>query len=163
MKSRQGFGLSSSGGISAMAAARTLREIMTKDCATVTLKDNVYEAAVKMKQEDTGFIPVVEGKKLIGVLTDRDLVIRGFAAKKEGSTAIKEVMSDKVVSVPPDTTVDEAAKVMAKEQIRRLPVVENGEFVGIVSIGDLAVRDKFEDEAGEALSQISETNKQPVM
>lgn len=143
-------------------ASRTLREIMTTDCVTVTLKDNVYEAAVKMKQEDTGFIPVVDGKKLIGVLTDRDLVIRGYAAKKEGSTAIKEVMSDKVYSVSPDTTVDEAAKVMAKEQIRRLPVVENGELVGIVSIGDLAVRDKFEDEAGEALGQISEKNKQNV-
>ena len=142
--------------------ARTLREIMTTDVSTVTLKDNVYEVAVKMKQEDTGFIPVVEGKKLIGVITDRDLVIRGFADKKEGSTAIKEVMSDRVVSVSPDTTVDEAAKVMAKEQIRRLPVVENGELVGIVSIGDLAVRDKFEDEAGEALSQISEKDKQPV-
>ncbi|CAG7604110.1 Hypoxic response protein 1 [Paenibacillus solanacearum] len=142
--------------------ARTLREIMTTDVSTVTLKDNVYEVAVKMKQEDTGFIPVVEGKKLIGVITDRDLVIRGFAEKKEGSTAIKEVMSDRVVSVPPDTTVDEAAKVMAKEQIRRLPVVENSELVGIVSIGDLAVRDKFEDEAGEALSQISEKDKQPV-
>ncbi|MEK8131929.1 CBS domain-containing protein [Paenibacillus filicis] len=144
-------------------AARTLREIMTKDCVTVTLQDNVYEAAVKMKQEDTGFIPVVDGKKLIGVLTDRDLVIRGFAAKKEGSTAIKEVMSDRVVSVSPDTTADEAARVMAKEQIRRLPIVENGEFVGIVSIGDLAVRDKFEDEAGEALSRISKSDKQPVM
>ncbi|WP_159887096.1 CBS domain-containing protein [Paenibacillus puerhi] len=144
-------------------ASRTLREIMTKDCITVTLKDNVYEAAVKMKQEDTGFIPVVDGNRLIGVLTDRDLVIRGFAEKKEGSTAIKEVMSDRVVSVPPETTVDEAARIMAKEQIRRLPIVENGEFVGIVSIGDLAVRDKFEDEAGEALSKISESNKQPVM
>ncbi|CAG7622681.1 CBS domain-containing protein [Paenibacillus allorhizosphaerae] len=142
--------------------ARTLREIMTTDVSTVTLKDNVYEVAVKMKQEDTGFIPVVEGKKLIGVITDRDLVIRGYASKREGSAAIKEVMSDRVVSVPPETTVDEAAKVMAKEQIRRLPVVENGELVGIVSIGDLAVRDKFEDEAGEALSQISEKDKQPV-
>lgn len=143
-------------------STRTLREIMTTDCSTVTLKDNVYEAAVKMKQEDTGFIPVVEGKKLIGVLTDRDLVIRGYAEKREGSAAIQQVMSDRVVSVPPETTVDEAAKIMAKEQIRRLPVVENGELVGIVSIGDLAVRDKFEDEAGEALSQISEQDKQTV-
>ncbi|MCM3267514.1 CBS domain-containing protein [Paenibacillus elgii] len=143
-------------------STRTLREIMTTDCSTVTLKDNVYEAAVKMKQEDTGFIPVVEGRKLIGVLTDRDLVIRGFAEKREGSTAIKEVMSDRVVSVPPETTVDEASKIMAKEQIRRLPVVENGDLVGIVSIGDLAVRDKFEDEAGEALSQISEQDKLTV-
>lgn len=141
---------------------RKLRDIMTTDCATVTLKDNVYEAAVKMKQEDTGFIPVVEGNKLIGVLTDRDLVIRGFAAKKEGSTAIKEVMSDRVVSISPEASVDEAVKLMSKEQIRRLPVVENGDLIGIVSIGDLAVRDKFEDEAGEALSQISEKDKKPV-
>ncbi|WP_281887859.1 CBS domain-containing protein [Paenibacillus sp. YYML68] len=141
---------------------KKLRDIMTTDCATVTLKDNVYEAAVKMKQEDTGFIPVVDGKKLIGVITDRDLVIRGYAAKIEGSGAIKDVMSDKVVSVSPETTVEEAAKVMAKEQIRRLPVVENGELVGIVSIGDLAVRDKFEDEAGEALSVISEKHKETV-
>ncbi|KZE84262.1 CBS domain-containing protein [Paenibacillus elgii] len=143
-------------------STRTLREIMTTDCSTVTLKDNVYEAAVKMKQEDTGFIPVVEGRKLIGVLTDRDLVIRGYAEKREGSAAIKQVMSDRVVSVPPETTVDEAAKIMAKEQIRRLPVVANGDLVGIVSIGDLAVRDKFEDEAGEALSQISEQDKLTV-
>ncbi|UUZ85796.1 CBS domain-containing protein [Paenibacillus sp. P26] len=143
-------------------STRTLREIMTTDCQTVTLKDNVYEAAVKMKNEDTGFIPVVDGKKLIGVLTDRDLVIRGYADKREGSASIKEVMTDRVVSVPPETTVDEAARLMAKEQIRRLPVVENGDLVGIVSIGDLAVRDKFEDEAGEALSQISEKDKQPV-
>ncbi|OXM85879.1 CBS domain-containing protein [Paenibacillus rigui] len=143
--------------------SRTLKEIMTTDCSTVTLQDNVYEVAVKMKQEDTGFIPVVDGKKLIGVITDRDLVIRGFAAKKEGSTAVKEVMSsNQITSATPETTVDEAAKLMAKQQIRRLPVVENGNLVGIVSIGDLAVRDKFEDEAGEALSQISEKDKVTV-
>lgn len=143
--------------------AKKIKEIMTKDCATVTLKDNVYEVAVKMKQEDTGFIPVVDGKKLIGVITDRDLVIRGFAAKKEGSTAVSEVMSsNKITSATPETTVDEAAKLMASQQIRRLPVVENGELVGIVSIGDLAVRSTFEDEAGEALSEISEKDKVTV-
>lgn len=143
--------------------SRTLREIMTTDCSTVTLKDNVYEVAVKMKKEDTGFIPVVEGRKLIGVITDRDLVLRGYAEKREGSASVEQVMSDRVVSVSPDTTVDEAAKLMAKEQIRRLPVVENGELAGIVSIGDLAVRDHFEDEAGEALSQISEKNKESML
>lgn len=133
---------------------------MTTDCATVTLQDNVYEVAVKMKQEDTGFIPVVEGKKLIGVITDRDLVLRGYAAKREGSAAVKEVMSsNQITTATPDTTVDEAAKLMAKQQIRRLPVVENGNLVGIVSIGDLAIREIFENEASEALSQISEKNK----
>jgi CBS domain-containing protein len=143
--------------------ARTVKEIMTRDCATVTLKDNVYEAAVIMKQEDTGFIPVVDGKRLIGVITDRDLVLRGYADKREGSAAIKEVMSNQqITTATPDTTVEEAAKLMANHQIRRLPVVENGELVGIVSIGDLAVRSNSEDEAGEALSEISEEHKDKV-
>jgi CBS domain-containing protein len=134
----------------------TLRDIMSKDIVTVTLQDNVYEIAVKMKQHDIGFIPVVEGKKLIGVVTDRDLVIRGFAEKREGSAAVKQVISEDVITAKPDITVDEAARLMAKKQIRRLPVVENGELLGVVAIGDLAVRQKFEDEAGEALSEISE-------
>lgn len=139
---------------------KKIKEIMTKDFATVTLKDNIYEVALKMKQEDTGFIPVVEGSKLIGVITDRDIVIRGLAEKKEGSTAVKEVMSsNQITSATLETTVDEAAKLMAKQQIRRLPVVDNGNLVGIVSIGDLAVRQNSEDEAGEALSRISEKDK----
>ncbi|MCU6795240.1 CBS domain-containing protein [Paenibacillus sp. WQ 127069] len=140
--------------------ASLIKDIMTKQFATVTLKDNVYEVAVKMKQEDTGFIPVVEGTKLIGVITDRDIVIRGLAEKKEGSAAVEKVMSStQITSATPQTTIDEAAKLMAKQQIRRLPVVDNGKLVGIVSIGDLAVRDKFADEAGEALNQISEKEK----
>ncbi|MDB5052546.1 MAG: hypothetical protein JWM44_596 [Bacilli bacterium] len=139
---------------------KTVKEIMSKDCVTVTLEDNVYEIAVKMKQNDIGFIPVVQGNKLIGVVTDRDLVIRGYAEKKEGSAQVKDVISDnKITSVPSSTTVDEAAKIMAKEQIRRLPIVDNGELVGVVAIGDLAVRNIFENEASDALSKISESDK----
>lgn len=141
------------------STVKTVKEIMSEDCVTLTLQDNIFEAAVKMKQHDIGFIPVLEGKKLIGVVTDRDLVIRGYAEKHSGSTAIKEVLSEQVTTVSPSTSVDEAAKLMANEQIRRLPVVENGDLVGIVAIGDMAVRTKFEDEAGEALSKISETDK----
>jgi CBS domain-containing protein len=138
---------------------KTVKEIMSKDCVTVTLQDNVYEIAVKMKQNDIGFIPVVEGKKLIGVVTDRDLVVRGLAEKREGSAAVQQVISENITSIPSNLTVDEAAKIMAKEQVRRLPVVDNGELVGVVAIGDLAVRDKFENEAGEALSKISKPDK----
>ncbi|WP_240343830.1 CBS domain-containing protein [Paenibacillus sp. SYP-B3998] len=134
---------------------------MTRDCVTVTLLDNVFEIATKMKQYDIGFVPVVEGKKLIGVVTDRDLVIRGYAEKKSGSTAVEEVITKDVATIEASTSIEEAAKIMAKDQVRRLPVVENGELVGIVAIGDLAVRDNFEDEAGEALSQIS-SDKIPV-
>jgi CBS domain-containing protein len=140
---------------------KTVKEIMSKDCATVTLKDNVYEIAVKMKQFDTGFIPVVEGSKLIGVVTDRDLVIRGYAEKREGSASVEQVMSKDITCIQPDATVEEAAKMMASKQIRRLPVCENGNLVGVVSIGDLAVNEKSDQAAGEALSQIS-VNKNPV-
>ncbi|MGO4270794.1 CBS domain-containing protein [Paenibacillus sp. TAF58] len=136
-------------------AGQKVRDIMSKDCVTVTLQDNIYEIALKLKQHDIGLVAVVEGKKLIGVVTDRDLVVRGYAEKHSGSTAVAEVMTKDIESISPDTTVDEAAKIMAKNQIRRLPVVENGELVGIVAIGDLAVRGSFEDEAGEALSKIS--------
>jgi CBS domain-containing protein len=136
-------------------AGKTVRDIMSKDCVTVTLQDNVYEIALKMKQHDIGFVAVVEGKKLIGVVTDRDLVVRGYAEKHSGSTAVDQVITKDIATITPDTSVEEAAKIMAKDQIRRLPVVENGELVGIVAIGDLAVRGSFEDEAGEALSKIS--------
>jgi CBS domain-containing protein len=135
---------------------KQVKEIMTKDCATVTLQDNIFEIASLMKNNDVGIIPVVEGKKLIGVVTDRDLVVRGYAEKHSGSTSVKEVMSSSLRTIPANITVDEAAKIMAREQVRRLPVVENDELVGIVSIGDLAVREIFEDNAGSALSSISE-------
>jgi CBS domain-containing protein len=134
---------------------KTVKDIMSRDCITVSLRDNVYEAAVKMKEHDIGFIPVVEGKRLVGVVTDRDLVVRGYAAKRDGSAAVEQVISEHIKTIPSNTSVDDAAKLMAKEQIRRLPVVDNGELVGIVAIGDLAIRDKFENEAGEALSRIS--------
>ncbi|SFI29565.1 CBS domain-containing protein [Paenibacillus sp. UNC496MF] len=136
--------------------SRVVKELMSTDCVTATLKDNVYELAVLMRDHDIGFVPIVEGKKLIGIVTDRDLVIRGYAEKHSGSTAVSDVMTDEVKTIDAGTSGDEAARIMASHQIRRLPVVENGNLVGIVSIGDLAVREIFVDEAGQALSSISE-------
>ncbi|MCA0753921.1 CBS domain-containing protein [Paenibacillus sp. N4] len=141
---------------------RTVKQIMSTDCVTATLQDNVYELALKMKQHDIGFIPILEGKKLAGVVTDRDLVIRGIAEKHPGSAAVEEVMTNHVDSITSDTSADDAAKLMASKQIRRLPVVDNGELVGVLAIGDLAVREIFVNEAGEALSAISEHDAQPV-
>lgn len=135
---------------------KTIKDIMSTDCVTVTLQDNIYEIAVKMKQNDIGFVPVVDGKKLIGVVTDRDLVIRGYAEKNSGSAPVKDVMSTDVTTISPETTVDEAARLMAKQKIRRLPVVSGGELIGVVAIADLAVREVFVNEAGQALSEISE-------
>ena len=140
-----------------MAVQRTLREIMTTDVTTVTLKDNVYEVAVKMRDWNVGVIPVVDEKNdVIGVITDRDIVIRGLAEKHEGSCEVGKVMTRDILLGQPGMSADEAAKLMAKNQIRRLPVVEHGKLVGIVSIGDLAVRQVLQNEAGEALAEISE-------
>lgn len=137
---------------------RKVSEIMTHEVVTVTPEDNVYEVAVKMKQHDTGFIPVVEqgSDKLIGVITDRDLVVRGIAEKHPGSTAVETVMTRDIKTAKADMSVDEAAELMAEQQIRRLPVTEGDRLIGIVSIGDLAVRNLFADNAGEALSDISQ-------
>lgn len=136
---------------------KKVSEIMTNDVVTVTPQDNVYEVAVKMKENDTGFIPVVEnGDKLIGVITDRDLVIRCIAEKHPGSTAVDTVMTKGIKTASREMSVDEAAELMAEQQIRRLPVTEGDRLIGIVSIGDMAVRNIFADNAGEALSQISE-------
>lgn len=133
-----------------------IQKIMTDSVVTCTAQDNIYEAAVKMKQHDTGFIPIVDGERLIGVVTDRDLVIRAMAEKHPGSTSIRDVMTEEVISVGPEATIDETAELMADHQVRRLPVVQGGKLVGIVSLGDLAVHVHFADEAGEALSEISE-------
>lgn len=135
---------------------KKIRDIMSHHVVSVTPQDNIYEIAVKMKENDIGFIPVLDGKKLVGVVTDRDLVIRGYAEKHSGSTSVTEVISKDIVTVSPDDSVDKAAELMADDKIRRLPVVESGNLVGVVAIGDLAVRGTLEEEAGKALSEISE-------
>jgi CBS domain-containing protein len=138
---------------------KTVKEVMTKEPVAVTLLDNVYEVAVKMRDHDTGFIPVIdneEDKTLLGVITDRDLVIRGYAAKHPGSTAVEKVMSREIQTVSENTSVDEAAELMSSWQIRRLAVTSGQKLIGVVSIGDLAARNIFVDEAGEALHDISQ-------
>lgn len=135
---------------------KTVKQIMSTDCVTATIQDNLYELAVKMKQYDIGFVPIIDGKKLIGVVTDRDLVIRGYAEKHSGSTAVAEVMTTDIDTITSETSADEAANLMALKQIRRLPVVDNGDLIGVLAIGDLAVREIFVNEAGDALSAISE-------
>lgn len=135
---------------------RKIADVMTSRCVTLTPNDNIYEAAVAMRDHDIGFIPVVEGSRLVGVLTDRDLVVRGIAEKHSGSNSIMECVTKDVQTVSPNLSVDEAASMMAEKQIRRLPVVENGELKGVVALGDLAIREIFVSEAGEALSSISE-------
>ncbi|UCZ51856.1 CBS domain-containing protein [Bacillus shivajii] len=135
---------------------KTLKDIMTSDVETCSPQDNVYEVAVKMKELNVGAIPICENQHLLGMITDRDIVMRGVAEKKPNSSQVTDVMSDHLLTAEPSMSVDEAAKMMAEKQIRRLPIVENSRLVGIVSLGDLAIHTSTEHDAAFALSEISE-------
>jgi CBS domain-containing protein len=139
---------------------KQLNDIMTKQVDFVAPSDNVYEVAVKMKQDNVGVIPVCENDQLIGVITDRDIVIRGVAEKRPGSTQVSDIMSSELFTGSPEMSVEEAAKLMADKQIRRLPIVENNKMVGIISLGDLSLAKESNSAAGHALSEVSEQNSQ---
>ncbi|MEH7222432.1 CBS domain-containing protein [Bacillus sp. JJ1566] len=137
----------------------SVRDVMSTDVEYCTPLDNVYEVAVKMKDLDVGAIPILEDKKLIGMITDRDLVVRGYAEKRSGSNKVTNVMSEDLITCTPDTSLEEASQLMAKHQIRRLPVIENEQLVGMLSIGDLSTNKTSDHYAGEALSDISEQDQ----
>ncbi|MGI6703288.1 MAG: CBS domain-containing protein [Clostridia bacterium] len=140
-----------------------LADIMTRDVRTIDASSSVEDAARMMKELNVGSLPVSENGNITGIITDRDVVLRNVAdGKAPSDTRVDEVMSKTVVTATPDMDVHRAADLMAKNQIRRLPVVENNRMVGIVSIGDLAVRNIYENEAGEALSSISKPSKPSV-
>ncbi|KQL54751.1 inosine-5'-monophosphate dehydrogenase [Heyndrickxia shackletonii] len=136
-----------------------VRDIMTKEVETCSLLDTIHEVALKMKEENVGAIPIIDNERLVGMITDRDIVLRCVAERQPFSSKVEEVMSTNLFTITPDTTTQEAARMMAQHQIRRLPVVEKSKLVGIVALGDFAVRDLTDHQAGEALSQISETTE----
>ena len=131
-------------------------ELMTSDPATVGPDDPCARAATLMKEEDCGAIPVVRDGKLVGIVTDRDITIRAVAEGRDAKTfPVSNVMSADPVTVTPDTDADEAARIMAEFQVRRLPVVEDGRLLGIVVTAQLARRETTA-EMGETFKEISE-------
>ena len=134
-----------------------VKELMTPSPAVVRPEDMASQAATLMKQEDCGAIPVVSnGGRLVGIVTDRDIVIRAVAAGKDPrSTPVSTVMSADPVTLSPDADADEAEKTMAERQVRRLPVVEDGHLVGILVTAHLARRSNARD-VGETIKGISE-------
>lgn len=129
---------------------------MTTDVKSVSPNDSLSQAALLMEQLNVGSVPVVDNNKVVGIVTDRDITLRNVARGQNPNQKVSDVMTTNVTSAPPDMDVHSAANIMASNQIRRLPVVDNGNLVGIVAIGDLAVEDIFENEAGEALHDISQ-------
>jgi CBS domain-containing protein len=133
-----------------------IRELMTKQPTTVQPDATLGEVATLMKQEDCGSIPVVEDGRLVGIVTDRDIVVRGIASGADAKTQrVSKVMSSDPVTVSPDDDVADAEMKMADRQIRRLPVVEDGKLVGIVVTAQIA-RAGNERKVGETLREISE-------
>ncbi len=136
---------------------RKIADVMTPNPQTVTEKDSIRDVARIMAKRDTGVVPVVEGKKIIGLITDRDIVIRLVATGKDlGNARVTEAMTKNVRSVKEDTPVNEVLALMGKAEIRRVTVLNrNDEIVGIVSIGDLAKTDQ-DGKIGQTLEDISE-------
>lgn len=133
-----------------------VRDLMTTEVSVANPNTPVSQVASKMKELNVGSIPICDSNnRVVGIVTDRDIVTRSVSSGNINTNA-QDVMSGHLVYATPDMHAHEAANLMAEHQIRRLPVVENGKLVGILAIGDLSTVDIYINEAGDALSQISE-------
>lgn len=133
-----------------------ISEIMTKDVISLSVEDTVEHAAILMKEHNIGSIPVRSSQKIVGIVTDRDIIMRSAAEGSDIKTQkVRDIMTSNPVLGDQNINVDDAARIMSERQIRRLPIVSNNELVGMVSLGDLAVEPNLHKEASDALSEIS--------
>lgn len=135
---------------------RTIRDLMTEKPRTVSSRDHVVDAARLMRDEDAGAIPIVDDNRLVGMLTDRDIAVRLVADGRDpSSTTVGDIASQNVVTIDPQQELDEALRLMAEHQVRRLPVVEeDGKLVGIVAQADVA-REGDSHRVGDTVGEIS--------
>ncbi|HEX2804328.1 MAG TPA: CBS domain-containing protein [Sphingomicrobium sp.] len=130
-------------------------EVMTRDVKTVRPNQTTREAAGFMLSEDTGSIPVSDGDRLVGMITDRDIAVRGVAKGHGPDTLVRDVMTDDVICARESDDVEEVATKMSKEQVRRMPIIDaSDKLCGIVSLGDLS-READDDCAERALEGVS--------
>lgn len=134
-----------------------VRDLMSQKVKWVEPNQSLEEVAKILASSDIGSVPVCQGQNVVGIITDRDILVRAIAKGMDPKmTKVNEVMTPSVLTVSPDTDIHQASDIMAEKQIRRLPVVENNQLVGFLAIGDIAVETIHVNEAGEALSDISE-------
>lgn len=132
------------------------REIMTANVTTATREMTLREVARLLREGDMGSVPVVEGGRLVGIVTDRDIVVRAIAEGKGPETPVAEAMTTEIFSVRPDDFAFEAVRLMGDRQVRRIPVVEaDGSLAGIISMADIALEMEDEREIAETLEEIS--------
>jgi CBS domain-containing protein len=123
-----------------MTMAQTVRDVMTANPRTLKASDTIARAAQMMRDEDIGTIIVTQGEQIRGVITDRDIVVRAIADGADpNTTQLGDVCTGDVETVTPGTSIDDAVEIMRMKAIRRLPVVDGGRPIGVVSIGDLAI------------------------
>ena len=133
-----------------------IKDIMTQTVIAIDPAESVEVAARTMTRYNIGALPVCKNGKLCGMLTDRDIVTRCLAANRlPANTQVRQIMTEQVTAVSPDMQTGVAAHLMGRLQIRRLPVVENGNLCGMVSLGDLAVREETVLDAGDVLADVS--------
>jgi CBS domain-containing protein len=137
-----------------------IRDVMTPNPRTIAPGESIQNAARIMRDEDTGVVPVVDNGRPIGVITDRDIVVRAVADGGALDGPVRDICTGTVVTASPDMSTRDAAQLMSDHQVRRLPVVENERLVGIVSIGDLAVKEGKDSRTGDTLQSISEGVKE---
>jgi len=130
--------------------------MMSSSVVSVKSSDTLQKAATRMKQSDIGSLPVMEGKRLEGIITDRDIVLCGVAGGRHpGEVTVGECESKSVWSVGPDADIEEAAGIMREHQVRRLPVVEKDEVVGMIALADLTREEESRSLAGDVLTDVS--------
>ena len=133
-----------------------LKDLMSRDVKVISPDMSIREAAKQMRDGDFGMLPVGENDRMVGTISDRDIAIRAVAEGKGADTKVRDVMSDGIAWAYEDDSVEEAAKIMSKRQVRRLPVVDRDKrLVGIVALGDFAVESSEIRPTAEALSEIS--------
>ncbi len=137
-----------------------VRHAMTESPQTISPDMNVQDAAGMMKSEDIGVLPVVQGEELIGLVTDRDLVLRVLAERKDPmDVKVGDIATKSPVTVTPDMRLSEARELMEEHKVRRLPVMKAEQLVGILSLGDVAWADASTRQVGETLQAVSESDE----
>jgi CBS domain-containing protein len=140
------------------AAIQRMRvsEIMTKNVRTATPDTSLREIAAIMREGDMGAVPIIDDGKLIGIVTDRDIVVRAVSEGKSADSPVGETMTSELFTVAPDDYVFEAVRLMGDKQVRRVPVINNdGSLAGIIAMADVALEMEDEREIAETLEEIS--------
>ena len=138
--------------------AKSIRDAMTEDPRSIGAAESVVDAARLMREEQIGSLPITDDEQLLGMITDRDITTRVVSEADPKTTPVGDVCSRDVISVEADNDHEEALALMARHQVRRLPVVENGRLVGIVAQADIA-RTENEKKTGELVEAISEPSE----